>query len=394
MQSEEVMLSFYDALCFSIQKRNLMFCVCLALIVLLCFIATGIVLEKDFVIFSALKNALTSTNGDITKFGSATQLVLTLKQISFWSSVYPKAVWIVMLFLVSSLVFFVQALLISKKQLFHLPETFSLPFLVNSVFKMLLILLPITTTAYVYTKHVLFSVFSFGIQTAMNMNPMYNFPFSQKATIIYFVLCIIYLYYVLCLFIDRFSFRSLVRIKCLIKHFTTVLELIFWHIIATALLLVAWCGLLWILSHLDISIVCFGVLFTYLSLMIVMKEIRFVLTLPVIFAGITMLFGKEVLHNPMWTKLWPLSMGGFLSLSAYFIVWFLFLSIAAHLFSQTAFVLRFNKTPSSDIKDTEPEKMRRMEEIYDEYLQKHNIEKQDNFFDHIELMTKDERKDG
>jgi len=128
--------------------------------------------------------------------------------------------------------------------------------------------------------------------------------------------------------------------------------------------------------------------------MIVMKEIRFVLTLPVIFAGITMLFGKEVLHNPMWTKLWPLSMGGFLSLSAYFIVWFLFLSIAAHLFSQTAFVLRFNKTPSSDIKDTEPEKMRRMEEIYDEYLQKHNIEKQDNFFDHIELMTKDERKDG
>ena len=378
------MLSLYDALTFSVQKKSLMGSVVLGIVMLACFVATGFIMEKNFLIFSALTNSMGSSASDVSKMGMLAQIVLSLKQISFWQTLYPKAIWITVLFLVCSFVFFGQTLILAKKKLFKLSDDFSIPFLLTTLIKILILLVPIAAIAYFYMHNVLFSVFQFGMKNvALNTKTGYVHPFSTQRTIGCTIAAVCYLYYTFCLFPERFSFLSLLKPTHFFKHLKTVFEAFWLHIVSIGMLVCGWCCVILLNMHITSTGICFAIAFAYLLLVGIGKNVRVILLIPLCFAILTIAVGTGVMHNQSWAQQWPLSLAGLLLGSIYFVFWFMTLSVLAHIFAQVAYVAHFNKTPSSDIKATAADKLRRMEDIYGEYLEEHHVEDQDNFFDHL-----------
>lgn len=376
LEREVMMLSIYDALSFGVQKKSFLWGIFLSIFILASVFFTGYLAQEKF---------LTSSTIQAIQNGSVKSAFGVLRDSSFWVMLYPRVLCTISVILASIFVFFAQALIISKKKLFNLPPHFSLSFLIRTLSKLLILFLPAALAIYAYTHGVLNSVFSFVIRTVKDTNPQYKYPFPFGTTICFVSFVILYLYYSICLFIERFTFMPLLKISCFFRHLGTVLELMIAHIFSF-MLLVLFIGILFfIATHMSSLYVCFAFIFFYLLTMILEKNARFGLLIPIFMAGIIILASYHsaglVFIKLYWTQLFIATL--IFNLFFIFIFMFMFLSIVAHLFAQTTFVFHFNKTPSSDIMDTSPEKLGRIEDLYDDYLRTHKNSKE-NFFDRLQ----------
>lgn len=367
------MLSIYDALSFGLHKKSFLWGVFLSIFILASAFFTGYLAQEKFLTSSTIQ---TIQNGSVkSAFG-------VLRNSSFWVMLYPRVLCTISVIFASVFVFFAQALIIAKKKLFNLPPRFSLSFLICTLSKLLILFLPVALAIYAYTHGILNSVFVFVIRTVKDTNPQYKYPFSLSSTICFVSFVILYLYYSICLFIERFAFIPLLKVSCFFRHIGTVLELMIAHIFSF-MLLVLFIGILFfVATHMSSLYVCFAFIFVYLFAMILDKSVCFGLLIPIFMAGI-IIWASYHSAGPVFIKLyWPQILIATLIFNLFFIFIFMFLATVAHLFAQTTFVFHFNKTPSSDVMDSSPEKLGRIEDLYDEYLRTHKNSKE-NFFDRL-----------
>ena len=367
------MLSFYDALGFGTQKKNFIWGILLAFCVFLCVALTVVVLQQRFSFVSVLKAAPGAHEKN---------LFMLLRNSSFWATIYPKTLHVFAIVLATILVFFAQELILAKKKLFNLSASSSLPFLLVTLCKLLILFLPIAVVVYIYMHDVIHSFFSFGVRTVMSPGGKYVYPFKTSTTICIFSVLVFYFYYTVCLFAERFSFKPLLKVHSFFRHIATVIELIIAHVMAFALFAGLCVVLFYVMKNLTVYKVCFSFLFVYILTMIMAKNARFTLVIPIVLAVFVIIGSYFLVGATFVRSFWPALFISTLVFNLYFILGFMFLSVVAHLFTQTTYVFYFHKTPSSDIMDTDADKLDRIESLYDDYLDKHKNSKE-NFFDHL-----------
>ncbi len=369
------MLSFYDAVEFGTQKKNFFWGIFLALCVFVCVALTVVVLQQKFLFLSVLKMAPEAHEKN---------LFMILRDSAFWATLSPKTLHVFAIILATVFVFFAQELIVTKKKLFNLSmPSISFSFLFCTLCKLLILFLPIAIIVSVYMHDVLHSVFSYGIRTSMGSRAVeYTYPFKTSTTVGIFSGLIFYLYYTVCLFIESFSFIPLLKFYLFFRHILTVIELMIAHLIAFVWWAVLCGALCFVMKNLNVSNVCFSFLFVYLVIMVMAKNARTALLIPVLL-GVGVIIGSYYVAGPSFVRrYWSALFISTLVFNFFFILIFMFLSVVAHLFTQTTYVFYFHKTPSSDIMDTDADKLERIEELYDDYLKKHESNKE-NFFDKL-----------
>ncbi len=378
------MLSFYDALAFSAQKKNLIAAFLTACLMLFFWILIGFSLENHFQVFSLFKTWLVSSDNSVVTAAALAKIAVTLKNPEFWGLIYQKTLWITFLFFFCGISFFCLALVIAKKTLFNQPKHFTAGFFIITLGKLMLLVSPVIIVCYILLSEILKSVFAYIAGTIIGLNPTYTFPFSDAGTILLAVVIFTYLLFSILLFIERFSFQSLFRIKPILKHKRTVAELVLRMLQSDVLLVLGVVGLTLVGLYANPLYAGFFIFMTYLICILVYGSGRWVLTLPLwVLAGgafyLTVIFGKPFLSNYLVSFL----LLGLLYF-CFFFVWFFFWAVLGYLFGSAAYVLRFNRTAAKDIKKKSPEKLKRMDLLYDTYLEEHKNKTQDNYFHHLE----------
>ena len=374
------MLSWDDALDFSTQKRGFLWGFFSVLLLVLFMVSVAIFLHYKFGLLPLIHSTDSATIYHTVGVGILGRLFTTAHDMSFWKTLYPIALTIVALSLATLFVFFAQELILAKKKLFNLPSRFSFPFFVRTLIKILILFLPIAIPLYFYAHTIIHSFISFSIRATMKVQSSYHYPFSTKITFLIIGLCILYLYYTMALFLETFSFKSLLKARCFFKHLKTVVELFVYHFLTFLFFFGAWNVLLLVDRNLASPHVCAPFLTIYFLFIAFTSKFRLPLLLPV-FLYIFILGGCYYIYGIHFIR--PVAIPllvGTLTLNLFFICCFVFLSTMAHLFAQTTFVFHFNKTPARDEKLSQPKNLRRIEEIYDEYLDKHQKGVDKNFF--------------
>ena len=380
------MLSFYDALSFATRKKTLLIGFITAIIMLFFLALIGISLENHYSFYSLLKSWLKAPKDSNAAYAALGRIALTLKEPLFWGIIFKKTLWAIFLMLCCGLSFFTLELVIAKKALFNQPKKFTARFFVVTLSKLMMLLTPVLILIYFFLRAVLKSFFSFLAGSIIGLNPTYRFPFDTTLTYLIAFFSFVYFLYVMILYIERFSLESLYNkkvLKAVKKHWKTILELV--GRIAQGILTfaVGLAVIAFLYSQSNSLYACFFGFTAYLMWILILNTARFIFILPLLmcFAGIAWFrydIGTDFMSNYLFSFM-LMSLAFFVT----FFFWAMFWATQGYLFASTAFVLRFNKTPSKDEKQHSPDKLRRLDVLYQEYLHEHKNDTQDNYFHHL-----------
>ena len=384
------MLSLYDALCFSVQRKNLLMGWITAIIVLLFFILIGFSLESNFQFFSAFKTWLLAETGSQKAISALAQMASTLMDDNFWPIIFQKTLWASFMMFILGLSFFSLEVVIAKKTLFNQPPKFTANFFIITLGKLMLLLAPLLLAIYHFLRKLLLSLFGYYYSTQISLNTeiVYRFPFSGTSVAFVTFTVLFYFVLIMVLFIERFSFKSLLNLNLIVRNAKVMLEL-FLNIIQTFFLWGSGIALIAFLYwRLNTIYACFIAIISYLMWMVLHHSARLIFSLPLFsimlgFLTLNHMLGWAFFKNYLFNYI-----SGMLCYFCFFFLWAMFWGTLAYLFASTAYVFRFKTTASKDIKDKAPEKLRRMDEMYKEYLEAHNNQKQQNFFHHLEDKRK------
>lgn len=377
------MLSFYDALAYSLQKKSLLGAFCAAMVMLIFLILVICSMQNHFALCTLFKGWLQAPSGSATAISALGQIAYVLNNPLFWGWLFRKTLIACFLFFFLGISYFAFELVVAKKALFNQPKHFTAQFFFITLTKIMLLLSPLLGGLYIFFDKMLKSGFSFVASTVVGLSPTYRFPFSGVEFALFSTAAAFYFIYVFLRLVERFSFLSLLNPVPFFKHLTTVFELIFKIILDNAVLiigLVGWGLLYW---QADSLYVCFFVCISYLLWTAICSSARWIFMMPLFVIGLGIAFFAWTLGMPFFNNylLYFLVVG--ILYFCFFFLWFAFWSVLAYLFASAAYVLRFNKSPAKDIKESNPEKLRRIDTLYNEYLTEHKNNTQDNFFHHL-----------
>jgi len=383
------MLSLYDALCFSVQRKNLLMGWITAIIMLSFFILIGFSLESYFQLFSAFKTWLLAETGSPKATSALAQMALTLLDDNFWPIVFQKTLWACFMMFILGLSFFALEVVIAKKALFNQPPKFTVNFFIITLGKLMLLLAPLLFAIYHFLRKLLLSLFGYYYSTQiLNTETLYHFPFSGTSTTFITFTAIFYFVLIMVLFIERFSFKSLLNLKLIVRNSKVMLELSLkimqtFFLWGSGMAIIAF--LYW---RLNTVYACFIAIVSYLIWMALYHSARLIFSLPLFtitlgFLTLNYILGWAFSKNYLFSYI-----SGMLCYFCLFFLWAMFWGTLAYLFASTAYVFRFKTTASKDIKEQAPGKLRRLDEMYNEYLQAHNNKEQQNFFHKLEDKRK------
>lgn len=380
------MLSFYDALSFATRKKTLLIGFITAIIMLFFLALIGVALENHYSFYTLFKNWLTAEKGSPAAYAALGNMALMLKEPLFWGIIFKKVLWAFFLLFCCGLSFFTLELVIAKKALFNQPPHFTTKFFIVTLSKLMMLLMPLLFLIYFFLYVVLKSFFSFLAGSIVGLNPTYKFPFNSALSVLVGCVGFIYFLYVMILYIERFSLESLFEkksLKAVKKHWKTIIELIA-RIAQGLLTFTAGLAIIGFLYWQSNSLyACFFGFTAYLMWILILNSARLIFILPLLMciAGVIWFrydIGPAFMSNYLFSFL-LMSLAFFVS----FFFWAMFWATQGYLFASTAFVLRFNKTPAKDEKKHSPDKLRRLDLLYQEYLHAHKNDTQDNYFHHL-----------
>lgn len=397
------MLSYYDTLSFSLRKQSFLIGFGISLVMLVLFLLVGFSLENQYGLFTSYRDLL-QAGFEMDKVHKAFsigvasgKIVTALTEPAFMGIVVTRLLQVSFLFIVLSFLFFSLQMIIAKKELFQ-PNVHSAVFsFFSALIKMMILLSPILAVIYIALERTLPHIVKFFIEQILSgENPLNVFLknlvtknvvaiqplFDKTICISCAVGLFIYFVYVFSLFIERFSFKSLANAKVFFKHILTVIEMIFQMVMSVVLLagliaLVTFC--LW---QLNILYVCFFALLIYFVCTVTSPARWIFITFFMVVAA--MCFALNAFVGPfVFRANIVYYLVDILTYFSFFFVFSIFWSAIAYSFASTAYVFRFNQTPSKDVKEQEPEKLRQIDELYNNYLKEHKNDVQDNFFHHL-----------
>ena len=363
------MLSYYDSLSFSVRKESSLFSFCIALLMFSFLALACYSLDQEYGIL----------NGSILKsLEDPTTRVIILNTVS--RKLASICLWMISLYF---LLFSFQVVY-SKKELFQPTVHSTKSFFLIATAKMMLLCAPILIALHSFFPKLFFYGLSFLLDTGYyQKNVAFNFPFDKDACIWWAGGLFIYFIYAVLLFLGHFSFSSLFNLKLFLRRISVVIELVF-HILVS----VVWVVLLVVAMNycclkFDTLYVCFFALLIYFICTIASSSRWVFMSLFLVVLGMGF-----ALNNYLGYEFFRKYMILFLLIAlVYFTFFFIvgaFFSTLAYSFASTAYVFRFNQTPSKDVKQQAPEKLRRIDELYNVYLKEHRNDVQDNFFHHME----------
>lgn len=377
------MLSYYDALSYSVRRKSFIFGLALALLMMLFFALICFSLEKQFAIFSSFKGLLVTTDR-VAQSVFFDRTVTTLRDILFRITVCKKMVWFLFLFIFFNIAFFSWQTIAAKKELFQQTSRSSFAFYFIAMGELLLLLLPLLYGAYVFFLKMaplcinyLIDCFLFG------KNCDFKFPYSVEQCIAWGAGLFVWTVYAISLFIGHFSFKSLLNVDVFLKYIKVVLELIAQIVTSFVLVAVIFVAVGYCYWVMDPIYFCFFVLLIYFVGTIASSSrwvfMVFFLLIAAGGFGLHFLWGQNLFKGYMITYLQNM-----LVYFSFFFVISCFFGTLAYVFASAAYVFRFNQTPATDVKEQSPEKLRRIDDLYTGYLKEHKNDVQDNFFHHME----------
>ena len=368
------MLSYYDTLSFSFQKKGFLMGFCLALVMLFFFVLIGFSFEKQYMIFSNFKNYLLT--GDNI---SASAIILTLHDPLFNFALTSKILWMLCRFILADLLFFSWQTIISKKDLFKQKTDSTPAFYVIALAKMLVLFSPVLFVLYRVFRRILYPVVVSFTEGKRFISP-YTWQESALCTVVLFI----WVVYAVTLFCGRFSFSSLLNVKLFFKNLKVVSELVLQIITTIVFFCVSVVGIGYCCFIMDPIYACFCGLLVYFICTIMSSSRWVFMTFFLIIAGLGIYLGHSFGYTFFARNLLIAYLIGVLIYFSFFFFTGCLFSSFAYSFASTSYVFRFNKTPAKDVKQQAPEKLRRIDELYNKYLKEHKNDVQDNFFHHME----------
>ena len=277
------------------------------------------------------------------------------------------------------LIFFNYYFARAKRDLFQYPPTIHFLFFLKLLGKALLFSFPVLAGIYALLDEQVKRIFTLTAPPSSVAGDFLPQPFGIWIFLCVAIGVLVYFAYAYPLFAQRFAFKNVVNLKTVFENRRTFAELLGWTFLTTFIFAGLQTLIILVLKHSDNLTVCFFFMVSYVLMMVLFSPARLWFFLPTIpFAFLWLILTH---YLPMWSNdlIIPLMINVF-GLFFFFFLWSAYFATIAHLFAQTGFVYQKQKTPQSDVKASNPERLAPIEEQYNTFLDAHNNKNQDNYF--------------